>query len=191
MFTNHLSASNQMVLNLQYFAKLYGLPVLRWRLPSPSDNSHNDNILSAISNEHAHMYPLMWGYHVQGMPVRINHNITLLGKVVNGSRATQRSIRPWNPDELRHLLANTDSIWQPGDLVTIDAPISITLTDVQGADQPFTQSIHLPVILPKSDIKRVRTIVLRTRRPGTRQTVKVVNPGCTSDFTGTVYSSKA
>ena len=185
MFASH-SASDSVILSpMQHFAKQQGKPVFKWRLPPVTNTGPNASIFDAIDEPMANSAIGLWGFFVADMPVRITHNASLNGRVVNGSRGTLKWIRPNNPIALRALLdGNT---WVPGDILEIDCPIAIgvnvidsvpslanNVTFISKDHHHQRRSISVPLVKLTAQSRVIK--------------VSVIGPGYVSDSSGTSYS---
>ena len=67
---------------------------------------------------------LSYGVSVPNLPVRIDHNINIDARIVNGTKGVLTSIKPQNPETLRNIYG--DSNIKAGDIVIIEQPILTT-----------------------------------------------------------------
>jgi len=64
---------------LERFARAFGLPLFRWKLPLLDELSNVD--LKDLYNAE----PSLWGHFVEGAPINLTENIKPVRKLVNGS----------------------------------------------------------------------------------------------------------
>jgi len=93
---------------ISQFARLKGQLVFRWRCPSQgginNEGIKNSDILSELDDATAMRYPMLWNYFTENLPIRVTHNSTIAGRVVNGSLGTLHSIRPRYPNKIRAII---------------------------------------------------------------------------------------
>ena len=118
------AANKYNIVRMQSFAAKQGLPVFRWRLPAISTGD-NPQIYNAISDEMAFKYFNLWGWFVYNLPIKVDYNVSLAGRIINGTKGTCSEIRPENPLQMQNMI--NDGNFIPGDIITINPPFSITL----------------------------------------------------------------
>ena len=64
---------------LERFARAFGLPLFRWKLPLL------DELPNVDRNDLYNAEPSLWGYFVEGAPINLTENIKPVRKLVNGS----------------------------------------------------------------------------------------------------------
>ena len=120
------------------------------------------------------------------MEIRVTHNASISGNVVNGSRGTLKSLRPRDPQSLRDIISNRGNLWNPGEIVTIEQPLAVVL-NIPEADVTLREKVTL-LVNDNQDIKRREVITLRSSSVGEKYIVTVVSAGYTSTASGTTYA---
>ena len=83
----HIEADAVNHSQLEAFAKAFGLPLIKWRLPMVDEIEDADKRDRLYAEE-----PGLWGYYVEGAPINITENIASVRKLVNGSAALLDSL---------------------------------------------------------------------------------------------------
>ena len=115
----HDAIDNIALERIKTFAIFNKTIVLRWRLLTCDTIGSNFDV-SDLTDESASNYVGLWAFYVTGLPVRIQTNINIAARVVNGTLGVLTGIVPTNPLELRKIYNNTE--YNPGDIITIPQP---------------------------------------------------------------------
>ena len=180
IYPGHAENDVIMVERIVAFAKFNSLPVFRWAKPAygKEDNS-NARLVFNLHNEFsksASLNPLLFGYFVQGLPVRVNHNASLEGRVVNGTLGTLHSLRPANVSEVDNKVLEAKR------------PIGVYL-DCPTAEECFRDGKVCFLSDASNDVKRREIITVVKKTSNTqRKDVFLSHSGYDSALGGTCYA---
>ena len=175
------------------FAKFHNLPIFRWPLPAYGKEEKN---LQTVQNLHSEDIKYstskivsLYGYYVQDLPVKITHNASLEGRIVNGTTGTLYSIRPTDIVEVENKVKSAKDL-DPnnsvaGTIIDISTPECVYI-DCPTAEECFRNGNVCFLSDAGDNIKR-RDKVVYLKRPVSR-TVLVVDAGYVSALGGTGYA---
>ena len=133
IYPGHSANEVSMVERIVAFAAFNNLPVFRWAKPAfGKKDNQNANMVYNLHNEFSNsaaIFPGLFGYFVQGLPVRVNHNASLEGRVVNGTMGTLHSLSPLDITEIDKKVAEAKkrdlSGSVAGTIIDISTPIGV------------------------------------------------------------------
>ena len=196
IYPGHSANEVSMVERIVSFAAFNNLPVFRWAKPAfGKKDNQNANMVFNLHNEFSNsaaIYPGLFGYFVQGLPVRINHNASLEGRVVNGTMGTLHSLSPFDITEIDKKVAEAKkrdlSGSVAGTIIDISTPIGVYI-DCPTAEECFRNGKVCFLSDPVNDVKRRETVTLAKKTSSTRAKVVVLSDsGYVSALGGTCYS---
>ena len=177
----HDSIDNLILQRVVLFAKDEKTVAVRWRLPTVKlrgqifDVSHLDNVT-------AKQFPKLWGYFVYNLPVKIDANLSLAGKVVNGTKGILKGIRPSSPNSLMELFNHNNFV--AGQIITIDCPIGVFIS-CEGTVKEFENIFVLSYDAGnKAREKKIKMPLLLGRET---VRIKVITPGYECCLLSTAY----
>ena len=180
----HQSIDNLLFFKLKTFAILKNTIILRWRYPSITIKGQVFDV-GHLTDVQAEKYPRLWGYFVRDLPVTVNYNINIPGRLVHGTKAVLKSIRPGvsSPETFNNLL-NMYYNNPPGTMITIDCSLGVFL-QCEDTD-PALQTIFLLANDVNND--RRHTTVKITNIFATQMIIiKVVNSGYDCSLLTTIF----
>ena len=192
IYPGHLANDSTMLTRLKILAEYLNVPVLRWPLPAVSE-AFEDDINAMHADGTALQFPQLFGYYVQGMPVKINFNASQEAGVVNGTSATLHALCPFDYDGFeRHLAIVRQE--QPGNslagvVIDISTPLGVYLT-CPSANGEFSEPgmVYLLSIPSGVDkIKRDKPPVNVSISKKHKKVLRVYNPDYNSGLGGTPY----
>ena len=192
IYPGHLANDSTTLSRLKILAEYNNVPVFRWPLPAASE-AFADDINAMHADGTALHFPQLFGYYVQGMPVKINFNASQEAGVVNGTSATLHALCPVDFDAFESLLALVRQ-QQPnnslaGVVIDIATPLGVYLTcptangEYSGPGMVCLLSIPSGVDKIKRDKPPVNVSISKKHK----KVLRVYNPGYNSGLGGTPY----
>jgi uncharacterized protein YbaR (Trm112 family) len=132
------------------FAKLFDLPIIRWRCEMVDYSAYEHGVRDEIYNHE----PNLWSYFVEGVPVLLLDTISSVRMLVNGSPGLLDSLTITNPADLALVVRAYNTGYNNGAAVTLEeTPIAVNV--VVGGTERYPMLWHqvpLPIntILPYS-----------------------------------------
>ena len=184
----HEAIDNIALERIKTFAIFNKTIVLRWRLLTCDTISGNFDV-SDLTDESASNYVGLWAFYVTGLPVRIQTNINIAARVVNGTLGVLTGIVPTNPLELRKIYNNTE--YNPGDIITIPQPHGVFIKCENTSDK-FNEIFLLQGTAIKgikhNKSKKIQSIPIIME--GINLNINVILPGFESTLVTTDYAGE-
>jgi hypothetical protein len=192
IYPGHLANDSTMLSRLKIFAEYWNVPVLRWPLPAASE-AFEEDINAMHADGTALHFPQLFGYYVQGLPVKINFNASQEVGVVNGTSATLHALCPFDYEGFeRHLAIVRQQ--QPdnslaGVVIDIATPLGVYLTCPTAYGEFSEPGMVCLLSIPSGvdKIKRDKPPVNVSISKKHKKVLRVYNPGYNSGLGGTPY----